>query len=421
MSGHHRTVFISYQRSDEAFARQVREHLAAHGVKTWMDQYNIPVGAYWPDEIDKGLAGSDIVVGVLSPEAIESRNVKNEWDWAIQNDKRLLLVKVAPTTLPHRYVSINFIDATGADAASAMATLLAALGVDAAETAGPPPLTQYARSGDVNIAFQMFGEGPIDLVITPGFVSHLDLQWDDPLMACYHRRLAAFARVIQFDKRGTGLSDRVADIPTLEQRVDDLRAVMDAAGIDRAALMGVSEGGPLSIAFAAAHPHRTVALILYGTSPRFSRAPDFPWGTTIEEQQEHDATIVETWGRDMSADLATFAPSMVGNSDYVAWLTRMSRAAASPGAALALAQMNRSIDVRNLLPRLNVPTLIVHRVGDRDTSIEVARYTAKQMPNATLVELSGDDHFPWLGDQAILAATIQSFLASHLGIPGESA
>jgi pimeloyl-ACP methyl ester carboxylesterase len=403
-------VFISYQRSDDDFARLVREHLVAHDVQTWMDRYDIPVGAYWPDEIDAGLTASDIVVGILSPDAVASRNVKNEWDWAIANDRRLLLLQVQPCVIPHRYISINFIDATGPDPAPALLAVRLALGIESLAGSDAPPRTQYARSGDVSIAYQVFGDGPIDLVVTPGFVSNVDLIWDEPVIARYHRQLSSFARVTVFDKRGTGLSDRVANVPTLEQRIDDLRAVMDAAGVERAALMGVSEGGPMSIKFAATHPERTIALVLYGAGARHVWAPDYPWDSTVEELEREEEIILRSWGEDMHETLVKFAPSIADDAHYITWFARYVRASASPGAAVALQRMNRAIDVRDVLPRINVPALVVHRTGDRDIPIEAARYVASRIPGATLVELPGDDHLPYFGDQDALIETVRSFL-----------
>jgi len=413
-------VFISYQRTDSDIARQVRAHLAAAGVATWMDEFDIPVGAYWPDEIDHGLTASDIVVGILSPEAITSRNVKNEWDWAIQNHKRLLLVQVSSTVLPHRYVSINFIDATDTHRDHALAGLLTALGIKAASAPEPIPETHYAQSGNVNIAYQVFGAGPYDLVVTPGFVSNVDLMWDAPLIARYWRQLASFARVITFDKRGTGLSDRVTDIPPLTTRVDDLRAVMDASGVQQAALMGVSEGGPLSVQFATTYPKRTRALVLYGADVRTLWAPDFPWGATEAECDAREALVLRTWGRDESENVAVFAPSKAHDQAFITWFTRYARASASPAAAVALRRMNRSIDVRPLLGQLDVPTLVIHRTGDRSTPAAMGRYLAAQIPGAVLVELPGDDHLTWLGDQDVLVAAVQTFLAEHLGTTSPS-
>ena len=381
-----------------------------------MDEYDIPVGTYWPDEIDKGLRSSSIVVGILSPEATASRNVKNEWDWSLQQGKTLLLILVHPVAdMPHRYVSINFIDATAPDPAVALGLLVAALGFEPRVNPAAPPQTKYAQSGQVNIAYQVFGEGPIDLVVTPGFVSNIDLMWDDPLAARYWRGLASVARVVTFDKRGTGLSDRVADIPPLEQRVDDLRAVMDAAGVERAALMGVSEGGPMSVLFAVTYPERTRALILYGADVRTLWAPDFPWG---EQEAAYDASvekILRTWGSDANESIAIFAPSMVNDREFIERFTRFFRASASPAAAVALNRMNRSIDIRPILSQVDVPVLVIHRTGDRATPIEIGRYLADHIPGAVLAELPGEDHFYILGDQDAIIAAIQRFLAERLG------
>jgi pimeloyl-ACP methyl ester carboxylesterase len=407
-------VFISYQRSDNAFAQRVREHLVAHGVRTWMDQYDIPVGSYWPDAVDEGLTASDIVVGILSPEAMTSRNVKNEWDWAIQNDKRLLLVRVAPTVIPHRYVSLNFIDATDPQHSRALAALLDALDIRAQSMSPWPPQTRYAKNGTVNLAYQVFGSGSFDLVVTPGFVSNVDLMWDDPLMARFYRRLASFARVIIFDKRGTGLSDRGSEIPPLADRVDDLRAVMDAAEVHYAALMGVSEGGPMSIQFAATYPKRTGALVLYGTDARTLWAPDYPWGRTEVAQDALEASVLQTWGSDESENISIFAPSKVNDSAFARWFTRYSRASASPAAAVALRRMNRSVDVRPLLGQLDVPTLVVHRTGDRGTPIGAGRHLADSIPGAVLAELPGEDHLQWLGDQDALLDAVRAFLSETL-------
>jgi pimeloyl-ACP methyl ester carboxylesterase len=409
MSANQPQVFISYQRVDEAFARQVREHLAANGVATWMDQFDIPVGAYWPDEIDKGLAASDIVVGVLSPDSVESRNVKNEWDWAIANDKRLLLLMVRPCVIPHRYISINYIDATDPEPATALAALLDTLGVTALDTTVPE--TGYARSGDVSIAYQVLGDGPIDLVVSPGFASHLELNWEEPRLASYLRRLASFSRMIHFDKRGTGLSDRVSVIPPLDVRVDDIRAVMDAAGSERAVVMGVSEGGPMSALFATTYPERTIGLILYGTFAATLRSDDYPWGSTPDEYERDLEAVLRNWGAD-SITLDHFAPSVADDDQFRAWFMRYVRFSASPGAAAALHQMNASIDIRHVLPSIDVPTLVLHRTGDRDTPVGAGHYLAEHIPGARFVELPGIDHLPWVGDADSILSEIEAFVSS---------
>ncbi len=400
-------VFISYQRTDEPFARQVREHLVATGVRTWMDQHDIPVGAYWPDEIDKGLSASDIVVGVLSPDSVDSRNVKNEWDWAIANDKRLLLLMVRPCVIPHRYISINYIDATAADPAAALAALLDTLGVTTFGTAVPE--THYALSGDVNIAYQVAGDGPLDLVISPGFVSNVELIWEEPRFSRFQRRLASFSRLINFDKRGTGLSDRVAVNATLEERIDDVRAVMDAVGSQRAVLMGVSEGGPMSALFAATYPERTIGLILYGTFATSVRSDDYPWASTPEETEAESQYFRQQWGHELGT-LEMFAPSVANDERFRTWFLRYMRLSASPGAAAALNEMNASIDIRHILPEIRVPTLVLHRSGDRDTPIEVGRYLAARIPDAKMVELPGEDHFYFIGDQESVLVEIEAFV-----------
>ncbi len=342
-------VFISYQRSDAASAQHVRAYLAQHGITTWMDQFDIPLGAYWPDAIDEGLTSSDIVVGILSPDAVASRNVKNEWDWAIANDKPLLLLRVKPCVVSHRYVSINFIEATDADLESALVTLLSAVR-ELQPSVEAIPATRYAKSGDLSIAYQVFGNGPRNLVITPGFVSNLDWIWNEPDMARFHRHIAEFARVVIFDKRGTGLSDRVAGVPSLEQRTDDLRAVMDAARVQRAAIMGVSQGCGMSIQFAAQYPERTSTIILYGGWAYSSRIRMLEEGSTQKRP-----SMYQNWGEDMRNIVAQYVPSKVDDPRYCDWFSRYCRASASPGAARSMGEMDALIDVRPLLPTLDLP------------------------------------------------------------------
>jgi pimeloyl-ACP methyl ester carboxylesterase len=246
------------------------------------------------------------------------------------------------------------------------------------------PETRYARSGDLNIAYQVVGEGPIDLVYVPGFVSNVELAWEDPSFAAFLRGLAAFARVIVFDKRGTGLSDRVPvhDLPTLEERMDDLRAVMDAAGSARAALFGHSEGGAMAILFAATYPERTAALITYGAFPKRQRSADYPWAPTAEDRAR-DAVVVEReWGRPAARDVEYYAPSKRDDPLFAQWLTTYLRRSASPGAAAAIFRMNTEIDVRHVLPAIRVPTLVIHAVGDRDVQVEEGRFLASKIPGA---------------------------------------
>jgi pimeloyl-ACP methyl ester carboxylesterase/DNA-binding CsgD family transcriptional regulator len=283
------------------------------------------------------------------------------------------------------------------------------------ERAWAPPETQYVRSGDFSIAYQVLGDGPIDLVFVPGFVSNLELTWDWPPLAAFYRAFSSFARVILFDKRGTGLSDRVRLMPTTEERMDDLRAVMDASGCERAAIVGVSEGAPLAISFTAAYPGRTSALILYGPLPKATRTRDYPWAAPAEWWDEAARLFETSWGSPeyMHADVAWRAPSESGNEAFIRWWGIYRRLGASPGAAADLTRMNARIDVRKLLPKIRVPTLVLARDRDRVISVEHARYVAARIPDATYVELPGDDHLPFVGDANAILSAIGQMLGVH--------
>jgi len=272
------------------------------------------------------------------------------------------------------------------------------------------PETRYAKSGDTYVAYQVIGEGPFDLVFVPGFVSHLDLQMEWPLFVTFSRRLASFCRLIRFDKRGTGLSDRTGPIPTIEDRMDDVRAVMDAAGSERAALFGFSEGGPMSIVFAATYPRRTSALILYAAMARWSWAPDNAWGRTDEQQAAGLKWIEENWGQGNS--IAWAAPSLANDQEVRKWFGRHERSSASPGAAQTVMRMNYAIDVRQVLPTVDVPTLVLHRIGDT-IDVEHGRYLARHISGAKYVEFPGKDHFPWAGDANSILGEIESFLTGQ--------
>jgi pimeloyl-ACP methyl ester carboxylesterase len=251
--------------------------------------------------------------------------------------------------------------------------------------------TRYAKSGEVNIAYQVAGEGPLDLVLVPGFVSHLELDWEEPRYAHFLERLASFSRLIRFDKRGTGLSDRPGGLPDLETRMDDVRAVLDAVGSERTTLFGYSEGGPMSILFAGSYPERTTALVLYGTyAKRRDPDEDYPWAPTWEVRQAYAQEVERDWG--WEADMHRMSPS--ADEAMGRWWAARARAAASPGAARDLILMNSQFDVRALLPAIRVPTLVLHRSGDRDSRPEEGRYIAERIPGARFVELEGEDHFP---------------------------
>jgi pimeloyl-ACP methyl ester carboxylesterase len=269
------------------------------------------------------------------------------------------------------------------------------------------PQTRYTKSGDTHIAYQVSGDGPIDLVFVPGFVSHLEAQWEDPDSAAMLRRLSGFSRLIRFDKRGTGLSDR-GPIPTLEQRMDDVRAVMDAVGSERAALLGISEGGPMSLLFAATYPSRTRSLVLYGSYARRAWAPDHPAGRTAADMEKIFGVMEREWGGPVGIE--TWAPSRVDDERYKRWWSNYLRQAASPGAAISVMRMNMEIDVRHVLASIRVPTLILHRAGDRLTPVGQGRYLASKVPGAMYVELPGDDHSPFAGDMARLIDEVEEFL-----------
>ena len=272
------------------------------------------------------------------------------------------------------------------------------------------PVTRYTKSGDLNIAYQVMGTGAVDLVFVPGWLSHLELAWEEPSHARLLRRLASFSRLILFDKRGTGLSDRVDEhaLPTLEQRMDDVRAVMDAVGSERAALLGFSEGGAMSILFAATYPERTAALLLYASAAKWLRDDDHPWAPTREQHEEVAQLYERRWGEPVG--ISAFAPTMVNDQEFRRRFGVLLRTAASPGAAVALLRMNVDFDVRAVLPLVPVPTLVLHRRGDRVINIDGGRYLAAHIPDTRLVELEGDDHLPWVGDSDAIVDEVEEFL-----------
>ncbi len=274
--------------------------------------------------------------------------------------------------------------------------------------------TRYAKSDGVNIAYQVTGDGPLDLVMVMGFISHLELDWDEPRAAHFIERLSSFSRLIRFDKRGTGLSDRPGGLPDLETRMDDVRAVMDAVGCERAALIGISEGGPMAALFAAIYPERTSALVLYGTyAKRQDPDEDYPWPVTREERIAYAGEVERTWGG--QADLGMLAPN--ADDALAEWWSTRARAAAGPGAARDLILMNSAIDVRDVLPVVQAPTLVLHRTGDRDSNVEEGRYLAERIPGARFVELEGDDHLPWVDADQILDE-VEEFLTGVRRGPG---
>ena len=279
------------------------------------------------------------------------------------------------------------------------------------------PETRYVKSGDVNIAYQVVGDGPFDLIHVPPFVSNLELQWEDPAERRYFERLASFCRLIMFDKRGTGLSDRVA-VATLEERMDDVRAVMDDVGSERAAVFGSSEGGALSVLFTATYPERVSALVLYGAYPRMAWAPDYPDGIPEDEWADGVRHLEENWGRGLEGGipLDRLTPDRVEDPARRKAQGRWERLSASPGAAVAMEEMIREIDVRHLLPAIRVPTLVVYRTADVTHAVG-SRYLGAHIPGAKVVELQGSDYFPYLGDQDAILDEIEEFLTGVRPVP----
>ena len=267
----------------------------------------------------------------------------------------------------------------------------------------------------MNIAYQVFGDGSVDLVFVPGFISHIELAWEEPYLARFLRRLAAFTRVIFFDKRGTGLSDPVARPPGLTERMDDIRAVMDAAGSQTAALFGVSDGGCLCIAFAVAHSERSAALITYGSYARRLRSADYPWGWSAEHLEEVLSGMDQGWAS--GNWWAAANPSVANDERYQAWWARYLRAAASPSMGRGALGLNAGLDIRHLLPKVDVPTLVIHRTHEQWVDVGNSRYLAAHISGAQLVEASGVDHRPWLGDADEILDAIETFITGTFARP----
>ncbi len=284
-----------------------------------------------------------------------------------------------------------------------------------ARLAGVGPATRYARSGQVHVAHQVLGSGPPDLVLVPGFVSHVEAAWDWPYLARFLHRLASFGRLVLFDKRGTGLSDPMKRPPTLDERVDDIRAVMDAVGMERAHLFGVSEGGALSIAFAAHYPHRVESLILYGSYPRKVATADYPWGVSRQTVARFLDRFDEAWASGAWWDIVN--PDLPPDPDTQRWWARYLRVGASPSMARDLMLMNAQIDVRMLLSEIHSPTLVLHRGDDRWVEVGNGRYLASHIVGAKFVELPGTDHRPWVEDADAVLDQVQTAICGTLRRP----
>ena len=272
--------------------------------------------------------------------------------------------------------------------------------------------TRYARSGDLRIAYQVVGDGPVDLLWAPGYLSHLEQNWWWPSYADMLDRLASFSRLILFDRRGTGLSDRILSLGSFEEMMDDIRAVLDAASSERAALFGGAEGGPMCALFAATFPERTSALILGASYPRRTVAPDFPWGLD-EERQEQILSAYETrWGTP-DFGVRALAPSLADDERFRQWHAQACRFAGTPASALAWFRITMQIDIRDVLPAIRVPTLVLHRTDDRVVPVEAGRYLAEHIPGARLVEGPGSDHYPFSGDHRLFVDEVEEFLTGE--------
>jgi class 3 adenylate cyclase len=274
-----------------------------------------------------------------------------------------------------------------------------------------PPETAYAKSGELSIAYQVTGEGPIDLLVVPGWVSNVEHAWEEPDMAAFLSRLASFSRLILMDRRGTGLSDRVERLPSLEERMDDVRAVMDAAGSRAAALLGISEGGPMCALFAASHPERTTALVLCNSFARVVNEGDYTSGHAPRLFEAFIDRAAASWGRGEAATV--FAPSRAGEPAFRERWGRYERLSVSPGGIRVLMRMLFETDVRDVLPSVRVPTLVVHRAEDRAVPVGAGRLLAQRIPGARLLEVPGTDHFPWTGDPEPILRGVQEFLTGE--------
>ncbi len=272
------------------------------------------------------------------------------------------------------------------------------------------PTTRYARSGDASIAYQVAGEGALDVLFLPGWISQIEQLWEAPALRRFLERLSTFGRLILFDSRGTGLSDRVLDAYTPEQEARDAVAVLDAAGSERAALFTYATGGPVGVMLAAEHPERVGALIAYASVARTSWAPDYDWALRKEERAQATLQNTASWGEPNRALISRLAPSMGEDPALAAWFARTQRLAASPGEAQIIVLATNDLDVRELLPRIRVPTLVMHRSGDQVWDVRHSRYLAERIPGARYVELPGNDSFPFLGDSDAIVEEVEEFL-----------
>ena len=273
------------------------------------------------------------------------------------------------------------------------------------------PRTHYTKCGDIYIAYQVFGRGPIDLLYAQGWLTNVEYAWESPDYARFLTKLGRFARVIFFDKRGTGMSDRDVGVPTLEERSEDINAILQEVGTERVALLGMSEGGAICSYFAATYPETVSHLILYGSRPRYAWAPDFPSGATDEEIETSISELIANWGG--AFELANGAPSVASDAAVAEWFAAYFRYSASPGTAEKITRMNYMIDYRDVLPAIRTPTLVLHRKGDRWCPIECADYLAKHIPTAEKRVFPGNDHLVWYGNQDDIVSAIEEFVTGE--------
>ncbi|MBW2936575.1 alpha/beta fold hydrolase [Aureisphaera sp. CAU 1614] len=272
------------------------------------------------------------------------------------------------------------------------------------------PITKYAISNDINIAYQVVGQGSVDLIFIPGWVSNIDMMWLDYKLAEFLKRLTQFSRLILFDKRGTGLSDRVNPLCSLDERMDDILSVMDAAKSKKAIFFGHSEGGTIASLFAARYPKRIISLITFSIFAKRKHTVDYPWAPKTAERELFYKTIQKEWGNGKKMGLEIIMPSMANSPEYYDWFASYLRSAASPRAALALAKMNTETDISDILKIIKTPTLILHRTDDIDVNIEEAKYIAARIPNSKFVELQGNDHCFWVGDSNSVIEEMEEFI-----------
>ena len=270
------------------------------------------------------------------------------------------------------------------------------------------PVARYAKSGDLHIAYAVEGDGPIDLVWVPPWISHVEYLWSEPTLERFGKRLTKFSRVITFDRRGSGLSDPFYGAPTLEEQMDDVLAVMDAAGSERAAICGTLEGGPMAALFAATHPDRVSALVLYATFARVTWAPDYDWAWPADRRNEEMNQLIDHWGEGLVASLV--APSQRDEPGFMEWAGRLERLAAIPGTIRRIFDLIGEYDIRDVLPSIRVPTLVMHREHDTFIKVEHSRYMASKIPGARYVELEGEDNMFSLGDSEAVIGEIEEFL-----------